>query len=77
MIFWLKHVKQQEKARWTPLSLWDLASKALFNPIREEAERQFKCFIEWKYQKYLGYQKFRQQEKKHSRKGRQDGRKRI
>ncbi|KAI4558465.1 hypothetical protein MJT46_013107 [Ovis ammon polii x Ovis aries] len=69
VIFWFKHIQQREKARWTPLSLWDLAGKALFNPIREEAEWQFKCFIEWKYQKYLGYQKLRQQEKGHSRKG--------
>ena len=55
MVFWFGRADQQVKTRGSPFSLWDLAGKALLTPIRKEVEWQFKCFIEWKYQKYIGY----------------------
>ena len=54
VVFWFGCADQQVKKHRSPLSLWDLAGKALLTPIRKEAEWQFKCFIEWKYQKYIG-----------------------
>ena len=54
--FWFGHADGQRKTHQSPFSLQDLAGKALLTPIRKEVEWQFKCFIEWKYQKYLGYQ---------------------
>ena len=42
----------------------DLTGKVLLDPIRQEADQQFKCFIEWKYQKYLGYQVLLEPKKK-------------
>ena len=55
---------QVKKARLSPFSLWDLAGKALLTPVRKEVEWQFKCFIEWKYQKYIGYRELHRQNKK-------------
>ena len=55
VVFWFSCADQQVKTRQSPFFLWDLAGKALLTPIRKEVEWQFKCFIEWKYQKYIGY----------------------
>ena len=64
VVFWFGRADQQVKTRGSPFSLWDLAGKALLTPIRKEAEWQFKCFIEWKYQKYIGYQELCTQNEK-------------
>lgn len=64
----------------SPPTLWDLAGKSLLDPIRQEADWQFKCFIEWKYQKYQGYQVLlrpKEKKRKHQREGRKNGRNRI
>ena len=63
VVFWFGCADQQVKARQSPFSLWDLAGKALLTPIKKEAEWQFKC-LEWKYQKYIGYQELRRQNEK-------------
>ena len=55
VVFWFNHTDQQVKSHQSPLSLWDLAGKALLSPVWKEVEWQFKCFTEWKYQKYLGW----------------------
>ena len=55
VVFWFNHTDQQVKSHQSPLSLWDLAGKALLPPVWKEVEWQFKCFTEWKYQKYLGW----------------------
>ena len=55
VVFWFGCADLQVRTRRSPFSLWDLAGKALLTPIRKEAEWQFKCFIEWKYEKYIGY----------------------
>ena len=55
VVFWFSCADWQVKARQSPFSLWDLAGKALLTPIRKEVEWQFKCSIEWKYQKNIGY----------------------
>ena len=79
VVFWFSHADWQVKTRGSPFSLCDLAGKALLTPIRKEAEWQFKCFIEWKYQKYLRYQELRKQNEKGRKKkiqeGKQNGRK--
>ena len=54
VVFWFRHANWQVKTRLSPFFLWDLAGKVLLTPIRKEAEWQYKCFIEWKYQKYIG-----------------------
>ena len=64
VVFWFDHANQQVKTRLPPFSLWDLADKALLTPIKKEAEWQYKCFIEWKCQKYIGYQELCRQKKK-------------
>ena len=61
VVFWFGCADQQMKTCQFPFSLWDLASKALLTPIRKEAEWQFKCFIELKYQKYIQYRELRTQ----------------
>ena len=43
VVFWFGRAGRQVKIRLSPFSLWDLAGKALLNPIRKEAEWQFKC----------------------------------
>ena len=43
VVFWFGCADQQVKKHRSPLSLWDLAGKALLTPIRKEAEWQFKC----------------------------------
>ena len=77
VVFWFSHADRQIKTHRSPFSLWDLVGKALLAPIRKEMEWQFKCFIEWKYQKYIGYQELcRQNEKERKKKvqeGKQDG----
>ena len=55
VVFWFGHADRQVKTCRSPFSLWDLAGEALLTPIRKEAEWQFKYFIEWKYQNYIGY----------------------
>ena len=40
MVFWFGHADQQVKIRRCPISLWDLAGKALLSPIRKEVEWQ-------------------------------------
>ena len=55
VVFWFSRADRQVKTSRSPFALWDLAGKALLTPVRKEAERQYKCFIEWKYQKYIGY----------------------
>ena len=55
VMFWFGYEDRQVKTRRSPFSLRDLLGKALLTPIRKEAEWQFKGFIEWKYQKYIGY----------------------
>ena len=55
VVFWFGSADWQVKTCRSPFSLWDLAGKALLTPVRKEAGWQFKCFIEWKYQKYIGY----------------------
>ena len=55
VVFWFGRADRQVKTRLSPFFLWDLAGKVLLTPIRKEVEWQFKCFIEWKYQKYIGY----------------------
>ena len=55
VVFWFSCAYWEVKASWSPFSLWDLAGKALLTLIRKEVEWQSKCFIEWKYQKYIGY----------------------
>ena len=64
MVFWFGRADRQVKTRRSPFYPWDLAGKALLTPIRKEAEWQFKCFIEWKYQKYIGYRELHRQNKK-------------
>ena len=64
VVFWFGRADRQVKTRRSPFSLWDLAGKALLTPVRKEAEWQFKCFIEWKYQKYIGYRELCRQNKK-------------
>ena len=64
VVFWFGRADWQVKTRWSPFSLWDLAGKALLTPSRKEAEWQFKCFTQWKYQKYIGYQTLRRQKEK-------------
>ena len=64
VVFWFGCADRQVKARRSPFSLWDLAGKALLTPIRKEAEWQFKCFIELKYQKYIGYRELLTQNEK-------------
>ena len=63
-MFWFGHANWQVKTRQSPFSLWGLEGKALLTPIRKEAEWQYKCFIEWKYQKYIGYQELPRQNEK-------------
>ena len=63
VVFWFGHANQSVKTRRSPFSFWDLSGKALLTPIRKEAEWQFKCFIEWKYQKYVRYQELHRQNK--------------
>ena len=55
VVLWFGHAKWQVKTRQSPFSLWDLGGKVLLTLIRKEVEWQFKCFIEWKYQKYIRY----------------------
>ena len=55
VVFWFDHANRQVKTCRFPFSLWGLAGKALLTPIMKEVEWQFKCFIEWKYQKNIGY----------------------
>ena len=55
VVVWFSRAVLQVKTSQSPFALWDLAGKALLTPIRKEAERQYKCFIEWKYQKYIRY----------------------
>ena len=55
VVFWFGSADWQEKTCQSPFSHWNLAGKALLTPIRKEEKWQFKCFIEWKYQKYIGY----------------------
>ena len=55
VVFWFGSADWQVKTCQSPFSHWDLAGKALLTPIRKEEKWQFKCFIEWKYQKYIGY----------------------
>ena len=43
VMFWFGYEDRQVKTRRSPFSLWDLAGKAHLNPIRKEAEWQFKC----------------------------------
>ena len=69
MELWFGHADGQRKTHQSPFSLQDLAGKALLTPIRKEVEWQFKCFIEWKYQKYLGYQELCRQNQRKSRRG--------
>ena len=64
VVFWFGCADRQVKTRRSPFSLWDLAGKALLTPVRTEAEWQFKCLIEWKYQKYIGYRELRRQNEK-------------
>ena len=65
VVFWFGSADWQvKKARLSPFSLWDLAGKALLTPIRKEAEWQYKCFIEWNYQKYIGYRELCRQNEK-------------
>ena len=64
VVFWFGCADRQVKTRRSPFSLWDLAGKALLTPIRKEAEWQFKCLIEWKYQKYIGYRELHRQNEK-------------
>ena len=64
VVFWFGHASWQVKTRLPPFSLWDLADKALLTPIKKEAEWQYKCFIEWKCQKYIGYQELCRQNEK-------------
>ena len=64
VVFWFGCADWQVKTHRSPFSLWDLAGKALLTPIRKEAEWQFKCFIELKYQKYIGYRELRTQNEK-------------
>ena len=75
--FWFNHADRQVKTGRSPFSLWDLVGKALLTPIRKKAEWQFKCFIEWKYQKYIGYRELCRQDEKEKeekvREGKQDG----
>ena len=47
-----------------PLLPLGSAGKALLTPVRKEVEWQYKCFIEWKYQKYIGYQELCRQNEK-------------
>ena len=55
VVFWFGCADLQVKTRRSLFSLWHLAGKALLTLIRKEVEWQSKCFIEWKYQKYIGY----------------------
>ena len=64
VVFWLGRANWQVKTCQSPFSLWDLAGKALLTPIRKEAEWQYKCFIEWNYQKYIGYRELCRQNEK-------------
>ena len=43
VMFWFSCADRKVKTRRSPFSLWDLAGKALFTPIRKEAEWQFQC----------------------------------
>ena len=52
VVFWFGSADRQVKTCQSPFFLWDLAGKALLTPVRKEVEWQYKCFIEWKYQKY-------------------------
>ena len=64
VVFWFGCADQQVKARQSPFSLWDLAGKALLTPIKKKVKWQFKRFIEWKYQKCIGYRERRRQNEK-------------
>ena len=55
VVFWFGSADLQVKTCQSAFSHWDLAGKALLTPIRKEEKWQFKCFIEWKYQKYIAY----------------------
>ena len=55
VVFWFNRTNHQVKSHQSPFSLWYLAGKAFLSPVWKEVEWQFKCFTEWKYQKYLGW----------------------
>ena len=73
VVFWFGCVDQQVKTCRFPVSPWDLAGKALLTPIRKEVEWQFKCFIDWKYQKFIRSRELCRQKEKKVREGKQDG----
>ena len=62
--FWFGHANWQVKTCQSPFSLGDLAGRALLTPVKKEVEWQFKCLIEWEYQKHIGYQELCRQNKK-------------
>ena len=64
VVFWFCRADWQMKTRQSPFSLCDLAGKAFLTPVRKEAEWQFKRFIAWKYQKYIGYGELHRQNEK-------------
>ena len=64
VVFWFGCADRQVKTCRSPFSLWDLTGKAHLTPIRKKAKWQYKCFTEWKYQKYIGYQELRRQNEK-------------
>ena len=68
MVFWFRCSNWQVRTLLSPFFLWDLAAKVLLIPIRKEVEWQCKCFIEWKYQKYIGYQELCRQNEKEKQK---------
>ena len=64
VVLWFSSAAPRVKTRQSPFSLCDLAGKAFLTPVRKEAEWQFKRFIAWKYQKYIGYGELHRQNEK-------------